>query len=198
MADNNSHTDNRTPPPGIKVIGKLPPGTPWWDADELGFPFARRPLAFFAVFFLVVAVAVWLRIDFYAVGDARFLVRIGIVAVAFLAVMFVLFGITLLCKLPVAISRNRLERRALSIFGISIPSSIELSRVHKPREFRQYLDGESICHGIQFDRTPDDPYEPPLVLNAYNLVVDPKVLVALLTYRIAKAKGENPPPPEFS
>ncbi len=190
--------DQRTPPPGISIIGRLPHDTAWWDADELGLELNRRLLVPWIVLALFMCAILIPEIEnpltwasLLDQWDRVFYGALGVVVV---------FGATylLLHKHALIVSRNTLKRRILPLLGLNVPKELRLADYHDASPTTRLIKGDELCDGVLINQREYDAYAPTLRIPGTLLSVDISLLPPLLTYRIAKAKGENPPPPEFS
>lgn len=188
----------REPPIGIEVIGKLPHDTAWWDADTLGLRANRQTLFLILGLGLIVAALVSSQLVDRPIGDAVWHNQLWLAAIAFFALMSFIMILRLAAKHAYVISKDRLLRRTLGATGLRTNEVANLARVYDPAPLMEFVDGNEKCMGVKFTLKPGDEFEPRTTINAMNLLVDSEVLAILVTYRIAKAKGENPPPPNFS
>lgn len=186
--------DNRTPPPGIEVIGELPPGVPWWDAEELGLLSNRRDKLPLLLLCVVGTVILSLEMIPQISGGDEFLRRAGIAYIAFMLVAIMVWVGLLWRRIAVVISRDELQRRVLPLGGVSVPRKMPLSGAVNPRMLEQFSNGAPYHAGVKFNIAPGDEYDPAASLSSDFLLADGIVIERLLNYRIAKAKGETPPP----
>jgi len=213
--------DNRTPPPGIEVIGELPPGVPWWDAERL---VVRPPVA--AITFLsIVGLAIlggciWIATVLYQIylqaeGATAFLVLTNIIAVCLIAMwglvtflagagyLFVRYHWVIMpahiqhCAPFSHLWRKVSGKRAARTFRLERIDELRMidSKVRIPTRlpFPIYARGYAVVFVSDVAGRPR-----PISLGYGRRPFPIEKFRALLAYRIAKAKGETPPPPEFS
>jgi len=190
--------DRRTPPPGISIIGRLPHDTAWWDANELGIEIARQRLVPWIVL-AVLMCGIMIPQIVFPLTRASLIEQWEFVFYGAFGVM-ALFGAgyLLLHKHALIVSRNALKRRVLPLHGLNVPRELPLADFHDASPTTRLVNDDEFCDGVQINEREYDAYAPTHRVIGTLLKVDPSVLPPLLTYRIAKAKGENPPPPEFS
>jgi len=229
--------DSRTPPPGIEVIGELPPGTPWWDAEQLGIKRGRLGLwGWVAILPLITSTFGLCILVLYGV-QAFELIPLLIRGAAEADVLNKLFYIVAL----IAVGSIVLGAIALPIFAIDQIAAALLTRhiVIIDRVEAKWLmfkslrqlgrkDGREVEARVQLVNLQMAPFgrqerssreiasgaaSAPEGLEFFGPGLesregagrrigsggdlDPRHLHSLFTYRIAKAKGENHPPPEF-
>ena len=178
--------DDRTPPKGIKVIGELPYHQPWWDADRLGL---QPDWGIVATMALAVVAAIgaltlpeWRTGDPFVLLPALTLGPIGLV----LLVSWVASGY------PVVISRTELINQS----ALPLKKPLKISSLYVVGTDRRKLYGMPVAVEIASSAATEK--KKTHFVSTMMLTVSVSALSILLTYRIAKAKGENPPPPEFS
>lgn len=207
MSSADQTIDDRTPPPGIEVIGELPPGVPWWDADELGLEKSRlqQRIQFGGALTLAVVILVVSPISVLLWPDTHFARELmsewyyPVLFVLFPGVMFALsargWWVALQMEHPVRVTSGELiVQLAPGDFSVSMTSVEHRARlvcISNPRVIQDMVVFD--YHDNSQRGTPDranvsqDYFWFPL-----------RKFATLLTYRIAKAKGENPKPPAFS
>lgn len=210
MTSDRVRFDPQNPPPGVEVIGELPPGTPWWDADELLLPvnlIVVGPL-FIPFVLLCMAAGLWL-----ATGEIgwRFAASEPLAPILFALGCYV----TLTLSSLVFLQRGIRIKQSLGVFprtALPFGFQAKLDRIvnvlmydHR-QEFlgpsypfafstRKY---ESVWAGaVLFMKSGVGDKPKRHSFQTSYLTASRGNLVALLTYRIAKAKGESPPPPDF-
>ncbi len=195
--------DDRTPPPGIEVIGELPPGVPWWDAEKLGLRANRKNIlsAGYLVVWILLFTSFRGMMNWPGYVDNTPLQIVSWVVAGSAILVAVFFGTQIFRRIPVAIVRNVIGRRKWSIGTSAFPSSIEVTSILLVELVGEIpVDGNvenANVSGVALSLS-DDPFVPVARVHTDRFLVNPIVLYKLLTYRIAKAKGENPPPPAFS
>jgi len=228
-------TSNRTPPPGIEVIGELPPGVAWWDAEELSFKWKPDPAHKWAMLVIFVGVFSGLGLigiilslnEVLAAGDRSSSVE-GLVLMFSLGLLMLLLGIATYWWIQFgwpsiafmwlksdSIIQLRPSKERAYIYNISPLWGAKKDKVHlrsaklfcvlnertQPADWKG-ADFET-AHIEVFDDSqalnelPRIVIGPIKILGTLKLGADLEDYWKLLTYRIAKAKGENPPPPEF-
>lgn len=238
MTDTHSHTDkvrdDRTPPPGIEVIGDLPPGVPWWDAEMIGIK--RAQLGFWGWMLVLFALALSFGFCFVILRgvNAFELIPFLIEVIPDADLFSQIFNLFLfLVAALVSVSAVSLPLIVIDRFGAGLLSRHILLIDHSEINWVDFTslwqhwkkDGGEISAkhplpNLQFapfgSRKPTTaeisrgrPAQPEglritaLGFDSHREIgsagdLDVQHLASLLTYRIAKAKGENPPPPEFS
>lgn len=218
MSDQQTHTDDRTPPPGIEVIGELPPGVPWWDAERLG---VLQPSGPQVRVIRIVAIVAFLTIGVSLGSASLWGERIGLNGTSiWLASAFGGFCILLSVLLAVEAFASRTVRFVLQISDAEVVQSagdhiwMRALGLNAKRSAFTLTQIQSVKFD---DRKPRHEYDLPKYIaelevfgvddraagrKSHDLrigvVADRYTVRSLLTYRIAKAKGETPPPLEFS
>jgi len=186
---------------GIKVSGELPPGTPWWDAKSINLTrsdFARKAPGCFLFVFVGAIVAMALAGTF----GQQWWIWAG-----FAALLVLLPFLWRRSLIPV------LDVRHLEITDMELLNQLESWRrvAALGTTFRPILDFSDLFSARRIDLRDVSRVEPgtgyvcikirkhtDLVLRTGLLAIGTGAFCRLLAYRIAKANGENPPPPEFS
>ncbi len=221
---NTSHTeDHSIPPKGVEVIGDLAPGTPWWDADVLGIRFCwdrlvwaltiMTPVALYTAIFLPIKVVGFCSLasssglgeDWWACGKGALA---WVIMWPTIGVIYLGLVSNWLRRYSHIIHQDRVVVKSVwKTIATWINSKTKFGEVdfarmgkaiyhsgHHPRTFG------FVFHYARFIFTSGQPGKErtrlgKLYLN--NSVVDRDTFVELINYRVDKARGENPPPPEF-
>ena len=203
---NTSHTeDHSIPPKGVEVIGDLPPGTPWWDAEEIHFRLSRwYPWFGFWLFFIPTLFIVAGDLLLFTADSVEsnlmevweFVLAMGLLILAL--VLRIKFYWNLVSMKSVLEFRKEdlsiLRPKALPFFPVKSIATVEFQLgqntggvvggwqsawLHWKPDVSSKMSKSEKIGGIGM------PYG------------SCSIMAQLLNYRIAKAKGENPPPPEF-
>ncbi len=209
--------DDSTPPPGIEVIGELPPGVAWWDAERLG---VLQPTGPQVRVIRIVAIVAFVAMGVSLGSASLWGGRIGLNETSvWLASAFGGFCVLLSVLMAVEAFASHTVHFVLQISDAEVVQSAgdhiwmrALGLSAKPPTFTL----TQIECVKSDDRKPRHKYDLPKYIaelevfgvddraagrKSHDLrigvVADRYTVRSLLTYRIAKAKGENPPPPEF-
>lgn len=215
MNRDNSHTDEddiaRMKRWGIELPDGLPAGRRWWDAPTIKFirpDFSRKgPGCLLLVVLAALGVAQMIQIF----GNQWWIWALFAVFLFLLPLVWQRSLLPQLATGHLTISENILHNRLVSWRRYSfLGFSVRQPPPFIPNMFRpDYLDWETFYPGqyqhIDLQRV-DTEGECIIVrckgtdklnIPVQRLKIGAGAFCRILTYRIAKAKGENPPPPEF-
>jgi len=116
--------DNQTPPPGIEVIGDLPPDVPWWDAEELGFVTKRTAIFGFVLVCAWMAYSLGFDALFRNAGSDTFSQRAGLLVAGYMAISALVMAAWLTSRFAVVISCNYLRRKVIQLGMFEIPKTV--------------------------------------------------------------------------
>jgi|GEM_PF-2802155 len=211
-----SISSNRLAPPrGVEVMGDLASDAAWWDADHLVFP---RLNVRFALLIMPIGIAdlimpFWVHFKIQALEQGpnvlQAFVIYGTLAQLFLCGLFLVGMPLTACFIP-----NQIVLRDNEMIVFDLDRTLfNLIRGRKAGARYRLSDIQRILPPVPPERLKIDPlryivrveggrvgaahFGRPNILRLGGAAFRTDHFRSLLSYRIAKAKGENPPPPEF-